>query len=104
MPVIFELPAEARFPSAWSPRQLAEWQAIGRGPVASNLAECGLFAGEPPRSTPVARDADHYLRHPSDAAPAAMTIGVTVSDLEAADRSGSNRLIRGTPRGSTRHT
>lgn len=79
MPVIFDVPADAAFPAAWSPRHLARWQSTGTGPIASNLAECGLFAGEGSRKVQVHVTPTDYLRHPSATAAAAITIGVTLS-------------------------
>lgn len=79
MPVIFDLPTGAGFPAAWSARDLTRWQAIGRGPVASNLAECGLFSGDAADRLQFHMTPTDYLRHPAATAPPAMTIGVTVS-------------------------
>lgn len=79
MPVIFGLPNEAMFPAIWSPRQLARWQATGTGPVASNLAECGSFAGDAAAPVQIHVTPTDYLRHPAATAGAAMTIGVTLS-------------------------
>lgn len=79
MPVIFGVPSDAAFPAAWSPRQLARWQSTGTGPIASNLAECGLFAGEASAPIQIHVTPTDYLRHPTSTASAAMTIGVTLS-------------------------
>lgn len=79
MPVIFDVPHGAAFPTAWSPRQLATWQSTGTGPIASNLAECGLFAGEASAPVQIHVTPTDYLRHPGSTAAAAMTVGVTLS-------------------------
>ncbi|WP_164101211.1 GMC family oxidoreductase [Candidatus Laterigemmans baculatus] len=86
MPVIFDVPADTRFPTAWSPRDLARWQAVGRGPVASNLAECGLIVGEGADRLQLHVTPTDYLRHPAANAPPAMTIGVTVSQPRSRGR------------------
>jgi choline dehydrogenase len=84
MPVIFELPASARFQSQPSIRELARWQHLGGGPLASNIAECGgLF--EKGRFqihvTPT-----HYLTYPGPKAAAAMTVGVNVTQPHSRGR------------------
>lgn len=86
MPVVFDVPASSRFPSAWSPRDLARWQSIGRGPAASNLAECGLIVGEAEDRLQFHVTPTDYLRYPAATAPAAMTIGVTVSQPRSRGR------------------
>lgn len=88
MPVVWSTPSAARFPTEWSVADLARWMHAGTGPVASNLAEVGGFyslkvpgdgtpAGEEIRQIQLHVTPTDYLRHPSRAAPAAMTIGVT---------------------------
>jgi len=84
MPVVFGLRRGARFPTETTPRDLARWQALGTGPLASNLAECGgLFADDQLQLhvTPT-----HYLSHPTAQSPAAMTIGVNVTDPKSRGR------------------
>lgn len=84
MPVIFRLPASARFAAQPSMPELARWQHLGGGRVASNIAECGgLF--EHGRFqihvTPT-----HYLTYPDPKSPAAMTVGVNVTQPQSRGR------------------
>ena len=77
MPVIFEIGTRNRFPTRWDLRDLATWQNLGGGPLASNLAECGgLFLDE---RLQIHVTPTHYLTHPSANAVAAMTIGVNAT-------------------------
>lgn len=99
MPVIFGIPPRERFPTRFSVRDLARWQVVATGPASSNLAEAGAIYALPPRGDarqdrcrpPAGDDAEqarnqfqvhltptHYLLHPADGAPAAMTIGVNL--------------------------
>ena len=77
-PIIFRTIASAAFPIAWSPRQLARWQCVGTGPIASNLAEAGLFYGNDDTKIQLLVTPTDYLRHPNLSQPS-MTIGVTLS-------------------------
>lgn len=99
MPVIFGLPAGEKFPTRFSVRDLARWQVASTGPASSNLAEAGaIYALSASSDNPQDRsrlvDSDdgeqgrdqfqvhltptHYLLHPSDRTPAAMTVGVNL--------------------------
>lgn len=42
-PVIYALPDHLRFPTSWSASDLARWEYLQTGPIASNLAEVGGF-------------------------------------------------------------
>lgn len=93
MPVIFGVHARDRFPARFSPADLARWQVVSGGPVASNLAEAGAIgrlatsSGDRDDATGMAGVAEefqvhvtptHYLLHPGQQSPAAMTIGVNL--------------------------
>lgn len=82
-PVIYALPDNARFPSAWSVSDLARWNYLRSGPTASNLAEVGGFfdlatlGPDAHRAIQFHVTPTHYLLHPRPHAPAAMSIAVT---------------------------
>lgn len=90
MPIVFQISPKDRFPHRLSVRDLARWQVSGMGPASSNLAEAGGIFTLPGRSESddgsdelndlyqVHVTPTHYLLHPSDSAPAAMSIGVNV--------------------------
>lgn len=99
MPVIFGLPARERFPTRFSVGDLARWQVAATGPASSNLAEAGAIyalpvvhhdrqdhspslaadeAGHAPEPFQVHLTPTHYLLHPADHAPSAMTLGVNL--------------------------
>lgn len=99
MPVIFGLPPGEKFPTRFSVRDLARWQVAATGPASSNLAEAGAIYALPTRNDDPQgcsrnladddseQDRDqfqvhltptHYLLHPADRTPAAMTIGVNL--------------------------
>ena len=74
MPVIFQVKS-GRFPTRYSTRNIAQWQTMGSGPLASNLAECGgLFQNN---TIQIHVTPTHYLTHPRQAEHAFMTIGVS---------------------------
>jgi choline dehydrogenase len=76
MPVIFQTRSAQPFASRPSVRDLARWQVLGGGPIASNLAESGgLFHQD---SIQVHLTPTHYLSYPKDVAPV-MTVGVNVT-------------------------
>jgi len=79
LPLVVEIPQDQRFPTDWSPRQLAQWQALGGGPIASNIAEAGLFHQVGGQWLQLFVTPTDYRRHPAPKAVAAMTIGVVVS-------------------------
>ncbi|TWU07959.1 Alcohol dehydrogenase [acceptor] [Stieleria varia] len=77
MPMIFSTAPEHQFACVDTPRDLAQWQAVGGGPIACNIAECGgLFYDETIQLhvTPT-----HYLLFPHPKTPPAMTIGINVT-------------------------
>lgn len=77
MPVVFGVDSKHRFSEVQNPRDIARWQTLGTGPIASNLAECGgLFLDQ---TVQVHVTPTHYLKFPDPRAPAAMTIGVNVT-------------------------
>jgi len=88
MPVIFGLNHRDRFPTDFSPADLARWQIAATGPLASNLAEAGGIYAIPPSesrhpqaATPefqVHTTPTHYLTYPSAGSVAAMTVGVNL--------------------------
>jgi choline dehydrogenase len=96
MPVIFGVHPRGRFPTRFSPADLARWQVVSTGPVAGNLAESGAIGrlaastdGEDTGGGVAGANVSsgefqihvtptHYLLHPADHAPAAMTIGVNL--------------------------
>ena len=81
MPLIFATEPRHRFPSSVTTHDMARFAVSGTGPLASNLAEAGglqrLASGEwfQWHVTPT-----HYLLHPDERAPPAMTLGVNLSD------------------------
>ena len=73
-------------------RDLARWQVMGSGPIASNLAECGgLFQDQ---SLQIHVTPTHYLTYPKHDAVASMTIGVNVTQPQS---TGQIRLRSGHP-------
>jgi choline dehydrogenase len=99
MPVIFGLPTRERFPTRFSVGDLARWQVAATGPASSNLAEAGAIyalpavqddrqdhsqspagdeTGHAPEQFQVHLTPTHYLLHPADHTPSAMTLGVNL--------------------------
>ncbi|MGB7326161.1 MAG: GMC family oxidoreductase [Rubripirellula sp.] len=77
MPVIFETNFRDNFRLNPSPRDLASWQVMGTGPVASNVAESGgLFRGG---DFQVHVTPTHYLTFPADSAKPMMTIAINLT-------------------------
>lgn len=72
------------FSNSWSPRDLARWQATGGGPVASNLAECGILSPRLHESDRQNAFQLHctptdYLRYPRPGGAPALSIAVNGS-------------------------
>jgi choline dehydrogenase-like flavoprotein len=89
MPVIFRTRSNEPFPATPTVADLARWQTLGRGPIGSNLAECGgLFDQD---TLQIHVTPTHYLSYPQAALPA-ITLGVNVTQplsrgrLTVADR------------------
>ncbi|WP_442509015.1 GMC family oxidoreductase [Novipirellula sp. SH528] len=77
MPVVFSTDQAARFDLNVSPRDLVRFDALGRGPLTSNIAEAGgLFAED---ALQIHVTPTHYLRFPQPSSPAAMTIAVNAT-------------------------
>ncbi len=77
MPVIFSTDQTARFDLNVSPRDLVRFDALGQGPLTSNIAEAGgLFAND---TLQIHVTPTHYLRFPQPDAPTAMTIAVNAT-------------------------
>ena len=75
-PVIFQV-RSGRFSSHASVQDIARWQTMGTGPLASNLAECGgLFLQE---SIQIHVTPTHYLSYPKLTDCAFMTLGVNAN-------------------------
>ncbi len=83
MPIIFSLETCHRFPTTHPMQDLARWHFAGTGPLTSNLAECGGVLGEGQKACQIHVTPTHYLLHPSDHAPAAMTVAVSVCHPES---------------------
>ncbi len=84
MPVIYEMNLGERFRLDPSPRDIARWQVLGTGPVASNVAECGgLFhRGEfQVHVTPT-----NYLTFPAESKASMMTLAVNVTHPNSCGR------------------
>ena len=77
MPLIFAIPDRNRFANESNPRDLVRWETLGTGPLASNLAEAGGFFCD--ERFQIFATPTHYLQHPRDDAPAAMTLAVSVT-------------------------
>ncbi|MCG8650794.1 MAG: GMC oxidoreductase, partial [Pirellulales bacterium] len=77
MPIIFRLRDRDRFPLVPTVRDIARWQMLGGGPIASNLAECGGLFGDGKFQIHVTPT--HYLTHPQPDSAAAMTIGINLT-------------------------
>jgi choline dehydrogenase len=78
MPIIFSIPDHHRFASTPTVRDMARFQIAGTGPLASNLAESGLVHETDTTGFQLHVTPTHYLLHPDDRAPAAMTLGVNL--------------------------
>jgi choline dehydrogenase len=82
MPVTFATQSCDRFPSSPSCGDISRFRIAHTGPLASNLAECGgvfsLRQDDEDFLAQVHVTPTHYLLHPDDRAPAAMTIGVNL--------------------------
>ncbi len=76
LPLSPQAASENCFGAPWSPRELARWQAVGTGPIASNLAECGLLAGDNNTRCQFHVTPTDYLRYPHPSSAPALTIGV----------------------------
>ena len=80
MPIVFKTKS-GRYASEASPRDLARWQTIGTGPIASNLAECGgLFQKQ---SIQLHVTPTHYLTYPKPSTDSFMTIGVNLTQPQS---------------------
>ncbi|MGB0758849.1 MAG: GMC family oxidoreductase [Rubripirellula sp.] len=80
MPMIFQV-RSGRFPSHPSVQDIARWQTMGTGPLASNLAECGgLFMQD---SVQIHVTPTHYLSYPKQADQAYMTLGVNATQPQS---------------------
>jgi len=80
MPVIFQV-RSGRFSSHASVQDIARWQTMGTGPLASNLAECGgLFLQE---SVQIHVTPTHYLSYPKLTDCAFMTLGVNATQPQS---------------------
>lgn len=80
MPTIFQV-RSGQFPSRSSVQDIARWQTMGSGPLASNLAECGgLFLQD---SVQIHVTPTHYLNYPKPTDHAFMTIGVNASQPQS---------------------
>lgn len=82
MPVVFERQTSSEpFRALPTMQDLARWQVMGSGPIASNLAECGgLFQDQ---SLQFHVTPTHYLTYPKQDAVASMTIGVNVTQPQS---------------------
>ena len=97
MPVVFGIAPSQRFPTHASVRDIVRWETIQGGPLASNLAECGGLSKD--QSVQFHVTPTHYLLHPSERAPAAMTIGVNATDPQSTGRVVlSSRRLQSPPR------
>lgn len=76
-PVVFELTDNHAFPSEFAPRELAEFQSVGRGRIVSNLAEAGGTFDD--GSIQIHVTPTHYLTYPTKKSGAAMTIGINAT-------------------------
>ena len=92
MPVIFATQLRDRFPTSPSCSDIARLQIAGTGPLASNLAEAGgvfsLRHNDEDFSVQLHVTPTHYLLHPDDRAPSAMTIGVNLCNPRSRGRIG----------------
>ncbi len=105
MPIIFATPPENRYPSTVNMHDLARFQIAATGPLSSNLAEAGCLLASPVPITSQRRlgsarlqpaiqhslaqlhvTATHYLLHPHDQAPAAMTLAVNLCNPKSRGR------------------
>lgn len=85
MPVVFQrIASQAPFRSRATMQDLARWQTMGTGPIASNLAECGgLFEGG---TIQIHATPTHYLAYPKQDAVPWMTLGVNVTQPRSTGR------------------
>lgn len=101
MPIVFATADPHRFPPRPSVADLARWEIARVGPLASNLAESGGIyrllqpSGAATDSPCISDGSDefqvhvtptHYLTHPSDAAVAALTLGVNLCQPRSTGR------------------
>ncbi len=97
MPVIFETHSKELFRVDPSPRDLVRWQALGTGPVSSNVAECGgLFADG---KFQIHLTPTHYLTFPTTAKTSMMALAVNLTRPESSghlsiDGPGVNDRVR----------
>lgn len=78
MPVIYHRPGE-RFVSGATVGEIARWDHLGTGPLASNLAEAGgVFTTNDGQLCQLHVTPTHYLLHPGERSPAALTLGVNL--------------------------
>ncbi len=79
MPLVYATPACWRHPSSPSMADLARWQHAATGPLSSNLAEsAAVYRIGDDAEFQVHVTPTHYLLHPSDKSPSAMTLGVNL--------------------------
>lgn len=80
MPVIFRC-RSGGLCSTTSPRDLIRWQALGTGPLASNVAECGGLFGD--RRFQMHVTPTHYLTYPKPTDESHMTLGVNLTQPQS---------------------
>lgn len=92
MPVIFATQLRDRFPTSPSCRDIARLRDAGTGPLASNLAEAGgvfsLRHNDEDFLVQLHVTPTHYLLHPDDRAPSAITVGVNLCNPRSRGRIG----------------
>ncbi|NND99064.1 MAG: GMC family oxidoreductase [Pirellulaceae bacterium] len=84
MPVVFGVSDQDRFHSEPSDDHIGQWESQGGGPIASNLAEAGGLFDQ--QRIQIHVTPTHYLTYPRADAPAAMTIGVNVTQPHSRGR------------------
>lgn len=77
MPVVYDRAPPAFLPGPPSVQEIAQWEAEGSGPLASNIAECGGFDRDARFQLHVTPT--DYLRYPQPRAVSAMTLGVQLT-------------------------
>ncbi|MFK8112472.1 MAG: GMC family oxidoreductase [Rubripirellula sp.] len=81
MPVIFETESKMKFDAAATAQDIARWQIVGRGPLSSNIAECGgLFSKS---RVQIHVTPTHYLSYPKPSVASVMTLGVNLTQPQS---------------------
>lgn len=79
IPVVYRTKKNVSLPATWAPNELAQWQSLGTGPIAGNIAEAGCLIDSPHGPIQIFVTATNYLKYPHHPSEPSMSFGVVVS-------------------------